>query len=200
MNFKQKLTAGFATGTAMLTVFSTAAFANTVTVNGNGPFSNNSVKVLENTTTVVNQSNSTTSFNSVNTVSNTGNNTASFNVGGTGSVTSGNVTSTVTVKNVGGSNSAEVEGCGCPEGDTTVRVVGNGPFSNNPVVVSKKTVSMYGQGNSFQAVNSVNTVSNTGGNSSMFNVMSGSTVKSGNVVTNVTVKNKGGHNMLKVTP
>jgi hypothetical protein len=199
MNFKQKLTTGFATGTAMVTVFSTAAFAN-VTVNGNGPFSSNSVLVSENTTTVVSQSNSTNVVNSVNTVSNTGNNSSSSNVGGSGNVTSGDVTTNVTVSNVGGSNTATVSGCGCPADATTVKVNGNGPFSNNSVVVSKNKMSVFGQHNSFNAYNGVNTTSNTGGNSSSFNVMSNKTVKSGNVTTNVTVKNKSGHNMLMVTP
>lgn len=199
MNFKQKLTAGFATGTAMVTVFSTAAFAN-VTVNGNGPFSNNSVLVSENTSTVVSQSNSTNVVNSVNTVSNTGNNSSGFNVGGSGNVTSGNVTTNVNVTTDGGNNTATVSGCGCPEDATTVKVNGNGPFSNSSVVVSKNKVSVFGQANSFNAYNGVNTKSNTGGNSSSFNVMSNKTVKSGNVTTNVTVKNKGGNNKLMVNP
>jgi hypothetical protein len=76
----------------------------TVTVAGNGAFSDNSVKVSNSSWLSVVQSNVSHVFNAVSSNSNSGNNSSSFNTGGTSTVGTGPATSNVTVIVEGSTN------------------------------------------------------------------------------------------------
>lgn len=194
MNIKQKLTTGLATGTALATMFSSAAFAADVTVSGNGLSSNN-VTVVESNNTVVTQSNTQVVTNVVNSSANTGGNTAAFNMGGTGTMT-GAATSNVTNTTTGNSNVATV-GCQCPTTPSTVSVMGNFLSSTNVGVV-KMNNSFVGQNNSQTVTNVVNSRANSGKNRSFFN-MGASGFFTGPATSNVTNTVNGSSNQL-MTP
>ena len=174
MNIKQKLTTGLAAGTAMATMFSSAAFAANVNVSGN-MLSKNNVVVVEANKTVVSQSNAQVVTNVVNSNANTGGNKSAFNMGSTGIVT-GPASSTVTNTTIGGDNTALV-GCGCPTTPTNVKVAGNMLSTTNVGVVKVNTTSV-GQSNVQSVTNVVNSQANTGKNNSLFN-MGGSVVGTG---------------------
>src|SRR5687767_13335161 len=86
------------------------AFADTVTISGNGAFSDNNVHVSEHDETFVRQSNNTSISNNVSSHSNTGNNSASYNTGGDVSILTGDAHSNVSIQNTAGINVANVGG------------------------------------------------------------------------------------------
>ena len=196
MNFKQKLTTGLATGTALASMFSTVAFAADVDVSGN-VLTSTSVHVVESNTTSVEQNNSQHVVNVVNASSNTGGNSSSFNVGG-GAVVTGAATTNVTNTTTAGNNTAIVAGCGCASDPTSVTVGGN-VLSSVHVGVFKVKSTSYTQNSSQGVLNLVNAKSNTGKNKVMFTV-GGGVIGTGPARTNVTNTVTGGSNGLVVTP
>lgn len=192
MNFTQKLTTGLATGTALATVFSSAAFATNVNVSGNG-FSSNHVAVVESNNTFVSQNNTQVVTNVVSSSANTGGNTSAFNMGG--SIThTGAATSTVTNTTTGNGNVAEV-GCGCPTTPTNVRVTGN-VLSHTNVGVVKMNNTVVGQNNTQIVTNVVKSQANSGKNGSYLNMGFGGT-GTGPATSTVTNTVYGSGNVLK---
>lgn len=183
MNFKQKLTTGLATGTALVTIASTAAFASTVTVSGNG-FSSTNVMVMESNNTVVAQNNTQVVTNVVTSSANTGGNGAAFNMGGT-SMQTGPATSVVRNVTTGNGNAAQV-GCGCDSTPSVTKVNGNF-FSSTNVGVVKVKNTFVGQNNTQVVNNGVFSSVNTGMNGSLFNMGASKFVTgpAGSSVTNV---------------
>lgn len=198
MNFKTKLVSAAATAAMMAAVVAPASFAatNTVTVKNNGPFSYSSIKVKNWNNNSVTQGNLTSTTNEVVSMSNTGKNSSSFNVGGTNTITTGNVVNKVTITNDGNTNINNGLPCGCDNPSAnTVTVSGNGAFSSNHVTVVNGTTNTVSQYNYSETSTGVMTGSNTGGNSSSFNVGGGTTTTTGTVTTTVTVTNGGSANV-----
>jgi hypothetical protein len=196
MNFKQKLTTGLATGTALATMFSTAAFAADVDVSGNA-LSHNNVVVADVNVVAVEQNNTQVVSNVVKTTSNTGGNVSSFNLGG-GSVNTGNSVTNVTNTTTGGNNTAVIAGCGCDDEEDTVTVSGN-LFSSTNVGVVYLKLAKYKLNNTQVVSNKVKTKSNTGKNAVMF-TLGGGGITTGASRTTVTNTVTGGSNGLVVTP
>lgn len=201
LSIKHRVGATLAAGAMMASVFASHAFAD-VTVSGNGNYSNNTANVTNADVTVVGQANVLLVSNNVSSNANTGGNQVNNNNGGgEKSVTTGNATNNVTVKNIGGDNTANVtDDCGCPQnGD--VKIKNNGNHSNNTVNKTTFDLDVYLQGNVLAASNNVNTRANTGHNEVKNNNGKGKkTVTTGKATNNVTVKNKGGNNTLNVNP
>ena len=196
MNIKQKLVSAATVAGMMAVVLAPASFAsNTVKIKHNGAFSHSSAIVKNVSFDAVVQGNATSTQTQVMTGTNTGNNSSSFNVGGTNTITTGSVTNTVKVTNNGDTN-INSGSCGCNNpGPTDVVIKGNGAFSSNHVSITNTNMNVVGQFNYSQTETGVMTGSNTGGNSSSFNVGGGTTTTTGDATTSVTVTNGGSTNV-----
>jgi len=105
-----------------------------VRIVGNGSDSDNHVKLNDNPTTLLTQTNSASVDNSVDTDLNTGKNHANDNTGGDVTVSTGDANSTVGVDNMVNFNSASVD-CGCVS-DVLAKIAGNGTDSDNGIKAS----------------------------------------------------------------
>lgn len=202
MNFKAKLTTGVVTASLFAAAFApAAAFADTnVVIKDNGKDSFNLAVVKNKKTTKVWQYNGTAVINKVGVLQNTGGNKANGNTGGTVDVDSGNATSNVTNNTTTGGNTANVNPCGCPDGNTTVKITDNGTNSTNIAIVSSSNVSMVGQVNETLVVNAVFVGQNTGGNTASGNTGGDVTIDSGNASSTVNNNTTTGGNTVNPTP
>lgn len=202
MTFKKNLITAIATGAVLLNAIAPIAFADTITVTGNGELSTNSVTAASTNTTNVTQQNNTTVNNTVNSSANTGGNTAYSNTGGSVFLGSGNASSSTEISNKAGLNSAVVS-CGCNNSGTNVNVAGNGEFSHNAVTVANTNATTLNQGNNTTFNNNVNTSANSGNNTVAGNTgsyLGGSTfgVVSGSANAHTSVENLAGANFATV--
>ncbi len=196
MNIKQKLTTAAVIGSMAAAVFAPAssfAASNNVEIKNNSAFSWNHAWIFNKKKTRVVQNNTTVANTNVGILSNTGKNKSSFNVGGNNTITTGGVTTNATVTVTGNTNT-NTDDCGCEEGSNTTTISGNGAFSKNSVVlVNKNSKSTY-QSNTTIANTNIVVGSNTGGNSSSFNVGGGSSITSGGTNSTVGVTVEGSSN------
>jgi hypothetical protein len=97
----------------------------------------------------------------------------------------------------GGSNIATLNNCGCL-GNTSVRVSGNGAFSDNDVSITNNTRSSVHQSRATNVTNYTTLRQNTGFNDSSFNTgrKGSNLIRSGNADAYVFNKTFGGSNML----
>lgn len=196
MTIKHKIGSVVAAGVLYAALATPALAATNVQVSGNGAFSKNGVVVAKSTSNTVVQTNVTKVKNTVGTTQNTGKNSASFNTGGSSTVNSGKATTSVTIVNSGGGNTA-TGSCGCPEGDTTVEVKNNSAKSWNGVVVAEEKSNLTSQFNLTKFKNNVWTDQNTGKNSASFNTDGTSSVTSDDTTATVDVLNEGGGNVVE---
>lgn len=195
MTFKTRFTTAIATGAVLVNALAPAAFANTITVSGNGAFSENAVETTSNSTKVVNQTNNANIANNVSSNASTGGNSSNFNTGGDSVIRTGNATSNTAITNAANVNKASLSNCGgCDAGPTTVNVSGNGAFSQNGVSVEQNKAVFLNQDNNANFVNNVNANANTGKNDNSFNTGGESIVVTGNATTNVSVNNEANKN------
>lgn len=197
MSIKQKLTAGMATAAMMAGVLAPMSHAANVTVKGNGAGSKNVVAAVKVHATKVKQSNATVANTVVKSSANTGGNKTNFNTGGTTTTTTGKATSTVAVSVTGGTNTATVPSCGCPDdGNHEVTIQGNGAGSHNVVLGGSFNLMKVSQSNATVANTVVVSSANTGHNSSSFNTGEGTSSDTGNAESTVAVIVTGGDNDL----
>jgi hypothetical protein len=134
-NLKRQLFSVVAAGSLLVSVATPVLAADTnIQITGNGAGSNNYATVSQTNTNNVSQSNTANVTNNVTSNANTGNNSAGFNTGGDVTVKTGDATTKANVSNTLNSNAAQVAGCNC-EGDTNVKVSGNGAYSDNLVTL-----------------------------------------------------------------
>lgn len=192
----KKIIAGSVIGVFGLLLFAGNSFAAT-TISGNGVGSVNKTNTKHSVYMSKKQTNVSTFLNSVNTKTNTGWNKTNFNTGGTNSASGGSADTTVTIANMAGANVSEgdSEACCCDMTPGTNTISGNGAFSYNKITEDHKCVVKSEQTNVTTIVNSVNTVTNTGGNSSSFNTGSGSSATGGDATTEVNITNAAGLNV-----
>src|SRR3989344_3935641 len=133
IDFKRKIAVGLATGALLANAFSPLALAGTtITISGNGEGSNNDGYINLEQNTRVEQTNDADVNNDVEVNADTGDNDANNNTGdGDVSITTGNAEGNVTVQNTLNANSASVD-C-CPNGNSEVKISGNGANSDNTV-------------------------------------------------------------------
>lgn len=194
IDFKKKIAAGIVTGALLVSAFGpAAAFADTtVVIKDNGAGSTNNATVKNKKKVNVRQTNRTAVVNLTGVFQNTGGNTANNNTGaGDVNVDSGKAESSVNNNTTTGSNSATIDPCGCPDGNTTVRIRDNGAGSTNTVEVKNKSELNVNQTNETLVVNGTLVDQNTGGNHANNNTGDGGVdVNSGgatSTVTNTTV-------------
>ena len=193
----KKLGAGVATAALLAASSIPAAFADsTVYVAGNGAFSDNSADVSNSHSKNVSQSNTTSIHNDVSNNLSTGGNRASFNTGGSVTIFTGDATASTDISNVAGSNVADVSGCGCGNGDTTVVLSGNGAFSNSDVSVSNWDRESFRQSNRTYFSNEVTNRLTTGRNSADFNTGTDVIIVSGDATAHTSLTNQAGSNVL----
>lgn len=187
-NFKKQFVSVIAGSAMLLQVAAPAAFADTnLTISGNGTNSDSDVHVSNTSTNTILQSNTANVVNTVNANVDTGNNSANKNTNGDVKVISGDATVNSTVKNTLNSNVAQA-GCNCGQGDTTVKVDGNGSNSDNTVKLNNNSTNQITQDNNANVVNNVDAKANTGKNEANKNTGGDVTVISGDahVTSNVT--------------
>ena len=203
-DLKKKIAAGIATAALLATTFGpVAAFADTtVVIKDNGAGSNNSSTVKNKKKVKVRQSNRTAVINLTGVHQDTGGNTANNNTGdGNVNVDSGNATSTVTNTTTTVGNSATIDPCACPDGDTTVRIVGNGADSINTSNVTNKSKFKVTQSNATLVVNGTLVDQDTGGNHANNNTGDGGVdVDSGAATSTITNTTTIGGNTLTPAP
>lgn len=199
MTFKTRFTTAIATGAVLVNALAPIALANTVTVSGNGAFSNSAVNVSNNSNTVVNQTNDANITNHVDSNASTGGNSSNFNTGGNTTIKTGNATNNVNVTNAANLNQASLSNCGsCNGGATNVTVKGNGAYSDNGVSVNNGNNVLLNQDNRANFNNRIDADSKTGGNDTSYNTGGDSVILTGNAKTNVKVGNLANANVAEL--
>ena len=122
--FKKQLTAALSAGSLFFSMATPALAGTTITVSGNGAFSENEAEVEMSNSTSVFQSNTAQVSNVISSNSTTGNNNANQNTSGDVLIRTGDALSDVSVENLLNSNHASVD-C-CDAGDLEIEISGNG--------------------------------------------------------------------------
>lgn len=197
-NFQRKTASAIATGALLLNVFTPFAFASTtLEITGNGEKSTNSVEVkLDNKTEVV-QSNNAVVQNNVSSNASSGGNKANGNTNGDVSITTGGATSKADVSTKVNKNVADVKNCNC-DGDTTVKISGNGEKSENDATLGLGNTTSVFQDNNAKIDNKVDVNAKTGYNQAKSNTGGNVEITTGKATTDVTVKNSANANVAKV--
>ena len=196
-NLKTKIASSIAIASVVAAMAAPAAFADTnIVIKDNGADSTNKVTVENENSVHVSQSNTTSVTNVVETEVNTGGNVVSKNTGGDSSIETGNVTTKVNITNYGSTNTANVNPCGCPTGDLTIKIKDNGADSYNKVKVEMENKVWVHQSNTTTFTNVVGTTVNTGDNKVKKNTGGTSSITTGNVKTKVKITNTGSSNVL----
>lgn len=159
----KRIASAVATGAILLNSFAAPAFAATnVQISGNGSDSNNDAKIeLKKSSNIV-QNNTANVTNKVDVKADTGGNRANDNTGGDVKVKTGDSTVGVAVQNLLNKNSASID-C-CENGDTSVKIAGNGSDSDNDVDLEVKKSNGIFQDNDADVENKVEVDSKTGDN------------------------------------
>lgn len=190
MQLKYKIGAGIATAALLGSSFIPTVFADNE-ISGNGDGSYNKIKITNNCTQTLSQSNVSTVVNNVSSNASTGGNNANGNTGGDVLVDTGNATSTVTITNYGSSNSATVSPCCCDQhqGESINLISGNGENSTNKIKLNSSKNSSVGQSNVTSLRNRVRSKAKTGKNNANGNTDGSTTVLTGDATSDITVTN-----------
>ncbi len=164
LHIKTKLATGVITSALLFSVVTPTFAATEIRISGNGSGSDNTVSANKNSTTSVQQSNSATISNDMSTSSNTGSNRASNNIRGNVRINSGDADSSVKISNMANMNHVSVGDCNGCNGDTDLRVSGNGSRSNNRINLDMDTDMRVSQDNSSRIDNTIDTENNSGDN------------------------------------
>lgn len=187
--FAYKFVTAAATAVIALGSFGPAALGSTtISINGNGSDSSNAVNFGTSTTTAVTQTNTATVNNTVNASASTGDNSASRNTGGATNIDTGNANNTTSVSTTANSNVATVNGC-C-NGDTSVKVSGNGADSTNTATVGIANTTQVTQTNVANVTNYVDSSANSGDNKASRNTGGDVMISTGNAANGTSVTNK----------
>ncbi len=190
MTYTKRITTAIATGAVLVNALAPVAFAQEVTVSGNGAFSDSAVNVSNNSSTSVNQTNNANVVNKVSSNANSGGNSSKFNTGGSTNITTGKAVTDTTVSNSLNLNSASVANCGTCTGGADVTVQGNGAYSDNGVSLNNNKSVSLNQNNNANVKNFIETNANSGKNDSKFNTGGNNSINTGlagsvvNVTTN----------------
>ncbi len=187
-----------ATSAIVFASFGSSVLASTdITVSGNGAFSNNNVSLNQSTNTTVTQTNTATVTNNVSSSANTGGNSAFGNTGGDTAIHTGSATTNTTVDNALNTNAASVNTCGC-QGDTTLKISGNGAVSDNSITDNSTHNTVLTQSNDATVTNNVSSNAKTGGNSADDNTGGTVRIGTGNASTSTNVSTNANHNVASV--
>lgn len=162
-NFKKQIFSVVAAGSLLVSVASPVLADTTIQISGNGAGSDNYTTVNQTNTNTVTQNNTANVTNNVTSNADTGNNNAGFNTGGDVQIGTGKATTVANVTNTLNSNAAQIAGCNC-EGDTDVKISGNGAKSDNTVTLKDTNTNGITQNNNATVTNNVENKANSGGN------------------------------------
>lgn len=162
------------------------AYADEISVSGNGEGSTNNVNIGSDSTTQTQQSNTAEINNNVDINANTGNNSASENNGGETNITTGDVNTSSEIVNAAVNQSFVETGC-C--GDAlALNISGNGSDSNNSIGYSSNKSTNVSIESNTNIENKVQGKANTGNNSANQNNGSVS-IYTGNIKATDVIKN-----------
>lgn len=174
------------------------AGTDSVTLSGNGAFSENGVALNKNSAVVLDQFNVAQVTNLVDAKANSGKNDSTFNTGGVVYVETGKASTGVSVDNAVNFNSAEV-GCDCLLGGLELKIAGNGAESFNGVGADVEDAFFAGQDNLALLLNQVDDKAKSGYNDVSYSTGDPSDdpmVKTGDASSTTFVENTGNANVL----
>jgi len=170
--------------------------ADEVTIADNGAKSDNTVKIVDESSTGVLQGNATIVVTVAEVKSDSGDNTASKNTGGDTTGKTGDASSLLKVSVEGGSNEASLpEPCGCPDSNV-VKIKDNGYKSDNKVVIKDSSSTFVGQGNLTGVLTLAKVASDTGDNKANANTGGNTKIKTGKASSTLKVKVTGSSNTI----
>jgi hypothetical protein len=199
MNYTKRITTAIATGAILVNALAPVAFAQDLTVTGNGASSNSSISSSTNSSTVVNQTNNANIVNNVTSNASSGGNSSNFNTGGNTTIHTGNATTNTTVSTAANLNKASVANCGaCSNGAANVTISGNGAYSDNGAKVANNNSVFLDQANAANVVNAVRSDATTGKNDSSFNTGGDTVIHTGDANTKTNVSTKANANVATI--
>lgn len=170
----------------------------TVEISGNGSYSNNDAKIdVQQDTTVV-QKNDAKITNDIKSETETGDNNANDNTNGNVSINTGNASSTANTSTTVNLNKAKIDNCGTCNGDTSVKISGNGSDSKNDVKLDNKNTTEVFQDNKAHIDNKIKAETETGDNNANRNTGGDVSIRTGNATSNVSVSNQANANLISV--
>jgi hypothetical protein len=176
-----------------------AAFADTtITVTGNGADSYNGVKTEVKQETKVEQNNNANFTNNISGNANTGSNDANKNTGGDVNIKTGDASVDATVSNSANTNEAAIDCC-ASNGNTEIKVAGNGADSENVVGYETKSENKIDQNNDADFDNNVKHLyAKTGNNDANKNTGGDVSVETGDASVKVAVTNWANANSARI--
>lgn len=198
MTTQKQFATAIATGAILVNALAPVAFAESITVSGNGAYSQNGASVANTQTTTVNQNNNSVINNNVSSNASTGGNKSNFNTGGDTVIKTGDAKTDVNVSNSTNLNKASVETCNTCGGSADVKVEGNGSFSENYADVKSNNNTIVSQNNNAKINNNVDANAKTGNNKAGYNTGGDVAIVTGDAKTSVNVENKANANIAKV--
>ena len=186
-NLKKQIFSAMTAGALLLNVATPALAGTTLEISGNGSDSDNTVDVSTSNNTAVVQNNEAHVNNNIKVESNTGENTADDNTGGDVEIETGDADTEVNVSNSLNSNQASVD-C-CNEGDTEVKISGNGSDSDNEIDLNLDNSTVVTQENDAKIGNEVDVDSDTGDNSADDNTGGDVVIETGDADAEVNIDN-----------
>lgn len=159
-----------------------------VTISGNGAFSDNTAKVRNNSDVSVHQNNDANVSNNIDSNATTGHNNAGFNTGGDTRINTGNVSTDTSVSTHANANVANVSSGGNGSNGSSVKILGNGAFSDNDVKLWNGSSTVVDQNNKANVVNRVRSDAKTGGNDAKFNTGGDVSINTGDAKTRTDVQ------------
>jgi hypothetical protein len=160
-----------------------------VTVEGNGVGSDNNVNLNKANETFLNQANDAYIANDVNATAKTGGNDASYNTGGDTIIVTGDAKTKVDVDNKANANFATIGGSNGHEDGSSVKIKGNGAYSDNNVALDNASAIVLDQYNNADIYNNVDADAKTGKNDAGFNTGGTVAISTGDAKTKVGVDN-----------
>lgn len=161
-----------------------------ITIEKNGAYSDNIVKVADVNETYVSQDNSAKVVNAVNADAKTGKNDANFNTNGDSVIVTGDATTNVDVSTKANKNVATVGGGNGSSNGSSVEIAENGAYSDNIVKLNDHSAVVLSQDNKAKIKNYVDAESATGKNDANFNTGEEVAIVTGDAKTDVDVENK----------
>lgn len=194
----KKLAVSAGTGVIALSLFASAAFADTtVTVKNNGQKSHNTVNVNSSSSTTITQGNMSDIGTMIMSKSTTGKNKNYGNTGGSSTITTGQADSSVGVTIGGSSNTINDTLCGCqPTGNTNITISENGNKSKSTVNYTSTNSTNVMQMNESSIQTMVSSSASTGGNQNSGNTGGSSNINTGDASSMVQVQVNGSSNTI----
>jgi hypothetical protein len=160
-----------------------------VKIKGNGVGSENNVDLNKANETFLNQTNDANIVNDVNATAKTGKNDASYNTGGDTIIVTGDAKTNVDVNNKANANFATIGGGNGQVDGSSVKIKGNGAYSDNNVALDNASAIVLGQSNNADILNNVDANAKTGKNDAGFNTGGTVAISTGDAKTKVGVDN-----------